>query len=484
MAALGTIVAFGAYVPRLRLSRATIGAAVGWLHPPNKAPASGARSFCNWDEDAITLAVEAARGARAMASSERVDALILASTSLPFADRDGAALVAGALDLPASLETFDVTSSLRAGTSALANAARRPDAQMLIVASDARAARAGSPQEGAFGHGAAAFLVRGANVAPASNVLATILALEQTTSDFVDHYRASGASFDYGLEERWVREEGYGKLVTPAIAGALRRANLVAGDIRHFLMPGPADAVKRIVQAAQLTSASTPETLRALCGDTGAAHPLLMLAEALERAQPGEHVLVVGFGQGVDVLIVRAEAALATLDSKPVQHTLARGLEESSYVRYLSHSGLLDVDFGMRAERDNRTAQSVAWRKHREVTAFVGSRCEKCATVQFPPSRVCVNPECRATDTQKSHPLAGSTGRVKSFTEDWLAYAPRPPSIYGNIEFVEGGNLMMELTDVERGQLAVGDVVRFVFRVKDLDRPRGFKRYFWKATRG
>ncbi len=41
----------------------------------------------------------------------------------------------------------------------------------------------------------------------------------------------------------------------------------------------------------------------------------------------------------------------------------------------------------------------------------------------------------------------------------------------------------MEFTDLDAGQLAVGDAVRFVFRVKDFDRQRGFRRYFWKAVK-
>jgi uncharacterized OB-fold protein len=71
---------------------------------------------------------------------------------------------------------------------------------------------------------------------------------------------------------------------------------------------------------------------------------------------------------------------------------------------------------------------------------------------------------------------------VKTFTEDWQAYSPRPPNIYGNIEFEPGGNLLMEVTDLDSGELHVGDRVRFVFRIKDVDRTRGFRRYFWKAT--
>ena len=40
----------------------------------------------------------------------------------------------------------------------------------------------------------------------------------------------------------------------------------------------------------------------------------------------------------------------------------------------------------------------------------------------------------------------------------------------------------MEFTDVEAGALQVDDAVRFVYRIKDEDRARRFRRYFWKAT--
>jgi hydroxymethylglutaryl-CoA synthase len=114
------IVAFGAGIPRLRLPRARIAEAVAWLAAPGRKPPAGARAVCNWDEDALTLAVAAARGALGRAPALVPASLSLASTTLPFADRDNAALVAAALDLPATLTTLDLASSLRAGTSALA----------------------------------------------------------------------------------------------------------------------------------------------------------------------------------------------------------------------------------------------------------------------------------------------------------------------------------------------------------------------------
>ena len=55
------IVAFGAYVPRLRLNRQAVYDANKWFAPGLRGLAKGERSMANWDEDSITMAVEAAR---------------------------------------------------------------------------------------------------------------------------------------------------------------------------------------------------------------------------------------------------------------------------------------------------------------------------------------------------------------------------------------------------------------------------------------
>ena len=62
------ITAFGGYVPRLRLARKAIVAAHVWADPGLKGKARGERSMCNWDEDAVTMGVEAARNCLASTS--------------------------------------------------------------------------------------------------------------------------------------------------------------------------------------------------------------------------------------------------------------------------------------------------------------------------------------------------------------------------------------------------------------------------------
>ena len=475
------ITSVGAYVPRSRLKRSTIASATAWANP-GAARATGTCAVANWDEDSITLAVAAAGDCVPHEQRAHVDALWFASTTLPFADRDNAVVIAQALALREDVRTLTSAASRRAATSALlaALASDSPRAGTgLVVASDRRAAKPGSDQELRYGHAAAAVGVgRGA-------LLAEYLGSASLAADLVDQYRASGAAFDYALEERWVREEGFLKLVPQALGAALASAGIGPAEVAVLAFAGPALVAKRIAQVAGLTSAqsSLGERLEQTCGDTGAAHPLLLLALALEQCQAGQILVLVGFGQGVDVLVLRATDGVAQVaKQRPVTRQLEGGAEEPHYLRYLSNSSLVEMDWGLRAERDNRTAQSVAWRHREEIGAFVGGKCRKCGTVQFPRARVCVNPECRATDTLEPHALAHTRGRVKSFTEDWLAFTPRPPLIYGNVELEGGGNLMMEMTDVEPGELAVGTPVRMAMRIKDIDRTRGFRRYFWKAV--
>lgn len=479
MSGLGAILRCGVHIPRLRLPRERIAESMGWLYPPGRLRASGSRAVANWDEDAITLATEAARvcvdGLEGDAAPQSVS---LCSTSAPFADRDNALMVAAALDLPEHIDTLNVGASQRAGTAALISAARRPAGRALVIASEVRLTRPGSAQELAYGDGAAAFLVG----PPGDGALASILAARSIGSDFVDHYRMAGHGFDYALEERWIRDESLAKLVPTVVRELLAATGIGAGEIRHLALPAGTAVARRLAESAGLAAARRDETVLAQAGDAGAALPLLLLAAALEAAAPGELILALGIGQGVDAMLLRAEGGVR--GHRPVlASALERRREEPSYTRYLAHRGLLDVDFGMRAERDQRTAQSVAYRKRDAVGPFKGGRCAKCGTVQFPRSRVCVNPDCRTLDSQTPHALAGSRGRVKTFTEDWQAYAARPPYVYGNIEFDEGGNLFMEITDIEPGELTVGDAVRFVYRIKDEDRLRGFRRYFWKATK-
>jgi 3-hydroxy-3-methylglutaryl CoA synthase len=470
------ITSFGAYVPRRRLPRAAIAAAHAWANPGLKALAKGRRAFGGPDEDSLTMAVEAAR--RALAGGGPAPAGVLfASTTAPFADRQNATLIGEALGLPETLHTADFGGGLRAGVAALRQALEgRGDT--LVTAADRRAARPGSSAELRLGDGAAAIMVG------TGAVLAELVAAHARSVDFVDHYRAAGARFDYHLEERWVREEGQLAIVPPAVRTLLEEARIAPGAVARFICGGlPAADGRAIAATCGIAAEAVAADRHEACGDSGAAHPLLLLTDALQAAAPGDLILLAGVGQGVELLLLRAGAGVAAArDRIAAEQALQGGIEDDNYLRFLAYNDLIEMDWGMRAERDLRTAQSAFWRHRHTVTGLIGGRCTQCGTPQFPRARMCVNPDCRAVDTQVPEPFADKAATVKSFTEDWLGYCTNPPLLYGNIRFAGGGVAMLEFTDFAPGQLAVGTPLQMQFRVKDFDAKRGFRRYCWKAA--
>jgi len=480
------ITAYGAYIPRRRLQRKAVAEANKWFAPGLMGAAKGERAMANFDEDAVTLAVEAGRdcipAADPIKDREFVDAITFASTSMPFSDRQNAGIVAAALQLPQAISSADVSSSQRAGTSALLLAldmvasgrAKSP----LVVAGEKRKARAASPQELAIGDaGAALTLGR-------DKVIANFLGSHSETLDFVDHFRGEGEDFDYGWEERWIRDEGYSKIVPAAVKALFTKTGVSAEDVAHFILPCPFVKLDQaIAKQCGIDPARTRDNLASNVGDSGSTHALLMLVHALEQAKPGEKILVVQFGQGCDAMLFEVTPAIADLPQRNgVTGSLARRKEETNYLKYLGFNGLIELEKGMRAEVDKRTALSVLYRKNDMLLGLVGGKCRVCGTAQFPKSRICVNPNCKAVDSQDDYGFSEREGTVLSWSADFLTYSMDPPNHYGMITFAEGGRFMADITDVEQGQVDSGTKVRMSFRVKDRDEKRGFVRYFWKAV--
>ena len=112
---------------------------------------------------------------------------------------------------------------------------------------------------------------------------------------------------------------------------------------------------------------------------------------------------------------------------------------------------------------------------------MVGGKCTSCGTSQFPKAEICVNPECKAVNSQEDCEFANVPGEIMSYTSDLLTYTLDPPAHYGMITFENGGRGMFDFTDYDAGKVEVGLPVRMVFRIRNVDQQRGFTQYFWKA---
>lgn len=476
------ITGFGVYIPRLRLSRQAVVAANAWYAPELKGKGKGHRAMANWDEDSITMAVAAARDALGGQDSHGiVRDVFLASSTLPFTERLNAAVVAEALNLNEYCSAADVTGSQCAALSglaqALASAANAPGT-VLLTAADNRRTRAASAQELDYGDGAAALLIG------RENVLAEVVGQATLTVDFVDHFRIAGRDIDYYGEERWIRDEGVSRLMPQVIQRALADSGVAAEDVDHFIFPTSLSKMdEQLAQACGVRADAVADGLATQVGNTGVGHGLLMLAQVLEKAQSGQVIVLAQFGSGARAFVLRVTEEIHRFTpQRGVNGWLERGREELSYTRYLAYKGQLQLERGVRGEQDKKTALSTAYRHRRAILGLVAGRCSVSGDVHFPPSRLSYTPDAAALDTQQPYPLADRRGRVLSWSAESLSSYMAPPHHYGQIDFDGGGRILMEFTDVARGDVETGMPVEMVFRVKDIDELRGFKRYFWKAT--
>lgn len=476
------ITGFGAYIPRLRLSRQAVVEANAWYAPELKGKGKGHRAMANWDEDSITMAVAAARDALGGQDQKGVvREVLLASCTLPFAERLNATVVGEALNLSEYTSAVDITGSQCAALAGLAqglaSAASAPGT-VLLTAADNRRARAASVQELDYGDGAAALLLG------RDGVIAEVLSQAALSVDFIDHFRIAGREIDYYGEERWVRDEGISGCMPQVIQRALKDSGVLAEEVAHFIFPTTLSKVDvQLAQTCGIPPEAVVDGLAAQVGNTGVAHALLMLAQVLERAQPGQVIVLAQFGSGARAFVLRVTEAIRDFaPQRTVADWLARGSEETSYSRFLAYKGQLQLERGVRGEQDKKTALSTAYRHRRAILGLVGGRCRVSGDVHFPPSRYSYTPDAPQLDSQEPYPLADRLGRVLSWSAESLSSYMAPPHHYGQIDFEGGGRILMEFTDVARGEVDTGMAVEMVFRIKDIDDLRGFKRYFWKAT--
>ncbi|MFH1538187.1 MAG: OB-fold domain-containing protein [bacterium] len=476
------ITSYGGYIPKLRLNRMQIFQAMGWFAPAIMMVAQGERSICNWDEDALSMAVEASRDCLKGMDKSDIDALYLCSTTLPYADRQNAGIVKTALNLKDNVLTADFTSSLKAGTSGLITAleavASGNKSNALVTATDHRQTKGAYFYEMWFGDGA------GSLMAGSENVIASFEGSYSTSHDFCDHYRGTGNKIDYMWEERWTRDEGYAKIYPEAINGLLDKLGMKMSDVTRLVYPCffKADHVKI---AAKLGGADKLlDNMHEVCGETGAAHPFVMLITALEQAKPGDKILVAGFGNGVDALMFEVTDNITKLAArKSIKGCLADKRKILNYEKYAKFRDMIQVEMGIRAESGGRTAMTALWRKRDMITGLVGAKCKKCGTPQWPAMEICVKPDCHAVREFDPYEFSEKPAKVVTWTADMLAISWEPPTVYGIVQFDEGGRMLLDFTDCEQKDVEIGMSVTMSFRKKYFDKDRsGYQGYFWKAV--
>jgi hydroxymethylglutaryl-CoA synthase len=466
------IVSYGAHIPFYRLSRDEIAEAMG------RASTGGEKAVANYDEDSITMAVAAARECVKGIDKGKIDALYFASTTPPYKEKQCASVVAMAVDLRADVSVADFANSLRAGTNALRAAIDAVNSKsarlVLVTAADCRLGNAGSELEQVFGAGAAALLVGSEDVA------AEIEGSFTYSDEFMDQWRMDEDTFVRSWETRFVRQEGYTRIVQEGVSQFMSKYGLKPKDFAKVAIYGPDSRghrdLVRLLTFDPKTQVQDPLFDRV--GNTGCAFAPMIFVAALETSKPGDRVLLANYGDGCDVFSFKVSDGITKIrDRRAINYYLTRKAMLPNYGAYQRVGHLITSEVTLHPKDDMFVP--VLWRSRAEILSLHGVKCHNCGELQFPKQRICAY--CGSKDDFEEVGFSDKRGSVFSYTIDNMAPSVNPPTVRCVVDFEGGGRMVCVMADCESEKVAIDMPVEMIFR-KLLDvENAGLHSYFWKC---
>jgi len=465
------IVSWGVYIPWNRIRREDI--AHAW-----QSVGSGEKAVASYDEDSLTMAVEAARNClRERELREQVDTLYFCSTTAPYSEKQSAATIAEVLGLSRATLTVDIGNSIRAGTQGLLlalDAVRSGRAKVaLVCAADKRLGMPGGSNEISFGDGGAALCIG------KENVIATVEGSYSIREEIISSWRSSGDRYVRNFEERFGLEIGYNRTVPEAVKIALANQDLKPTDISKAVIysANPRHLAPLAGIMGFDLKTQVQETLFAQVGNIGVAQVPMNVAAALEQVDPGQRMLVVNYSDGCDVLLMRitGEIQRNRKNGKTISEQL-RNKRLISYLKYMRWKNIFPVEVPKRAPLEEPSA-SALWRDNKSLS-LTGGKCKVCGTPQYPAFRVCI--ECGSKDQIDPYCFSDKVGKIVTFSHDNLATSGDPPTTVAVVDFNGGGRIICDVTDREPENIKVGMDVEMNLRIlRDVG---GICDYWWKCV--
>jgi hydroxymethylglutaryl-CoA synthase len=471
---LAGILSYGAYIPAWRISRDEIAKSIG------SASQGGERAVASWDEDSLTMGVEAGLDCLAGMDPKGIDGLYFATVSSPYKEKQAASLMASALDLRKDVYTFDCTGSLRSGTLAVKAASDAIKAgtmrKALVIAADARRAAPGSDAEQAYGDGAAALMI-----GKEEEAVAEIKGFSTVVNPIPGPWRREEDTYPKVFDVRIDTRYGVQQDIPKAVTKLLETQDVRAEDVTRFALYSPDARSPRALAGALNIDPKTQmqDLLFKEVGITGTAHCLLLLIASLEVASSNDLIVCASHGEGSDALLVRATERLEQEKEKHrgTRYVLSKR-SLPSYGRFLSCKGEIDTGW----PEWERSSVAKYWRDEGWLLPLYGMRCSKCGALQYPVRRTCT--VCREKDNYETVRLA-RRGKVFTYTHDYLLGPGNFPSDGLHpatrllIELEDGCRIWLEMTDHDIEEVDVDIPVELTFRL--LHQKSDFLFYGWRA---
>lgn len=343
------IVGYGAYIPKYRIKSDTI--AEVWGEDPDRIKEGLGileKAVPAIDEDAATLAVEAARIAmkRAEIPANKIGALYVGSESHPYAVKPTASAVAQALGAVPNLTAADLEFACKAGTAAIQICMGMVDSKMIqygmAIGSDTAQGRPGDALEYSAAAGAAAFLI-----GPNDESMAILEHTFSYTTDTPDFWRRPKADFpSHG--GRFTGAPAYFKHVKGAFTGLMAKMDEKVENYDYFVFHQPNAKFPQMV-AKQLgipKEKIADGLIVPIIGNTYSAASPLGLANVLDKAKAGERIFVTSFGSGAgsDAFSIKVTEKIKNRDRA---YPLSKFIESKEYIPYAIYAKLRGKYKGM-----------------------------------------------------------------------------------------------------------------------------------------
>ena len=334
------IVGYGSCVPKYRIKAEEIARVWGEEGDRiKKGLGIIEKSVPDVDEDAATLAVEAARNALLLGKVDPlgIGAVYIGSESHPYAVKPTATVVAEAIGATPNLTAADLEFACKAGTAGIQICMGMVASGMirygLAVGTDTSQGRPGDALEYTASAGAAAFIIGGQK----EEFVAEIEATCSFTTDTPDFWRRQHAEFpSHG--GRFTGAPAYFRHVMGATQALFEKTGTRSSDYDYFVFHQPngkfpLEVAKKMGIDPEKVK---PGLFTPVIGNTYSGASPIGLCGVLDIAKPGQRILLTSFGSGAgsDSFAIRVSEGIEAKRNAYPGWKLADYIAHKEYIDY------------------------------------------------------------------------------------------------------------------------------------------------------
>jgi hydroxymethylglutaryl-CoA synthase len=341
------IVSYGVYIPRYRIRLNEIARVWGDGDDIAESLRVFEKSVPDLDEDAVTIAVEAARNAIARANVDpcRIGAVYAGSESHPYAVKPTGTIVGEAICTSSAFTAADFEFACKAGTAAIQACMGLVSSGLIdlgmAIGSDVSQGAPGDMLEYTAAAGGAAYIIGSRDIA------AEIEGFFSFTTDTPDFWRREGMSYpEHG--GRFTGEPAYFKHVTSAAQGLMERLGTKPADYDYavFHQPNGKFPVRVAAKLGFSNKQIEPGLVVPMIGNTYSGSSMIGLAATLDVARPGERIFVTSFGSGAgsDAFSISVKDRIEDIRyGAPSVRDYIGNAQYLDYAVYAKHKGKLRI---------------------------------------------------------------------------------------------------------------------------------------------